>query len=288
MRFGVLLPAFGTSWGEVRDVALAAEAAGYDDLWLPDHLLGVPDPATPVLEAWTTLAGLAGATSRVGLGTLVLAATFRPPRVLAKAAATLGEMAPGRLTLGLGGGWLRQEHHAFGLRFPPHAERIALLEATVDAVRELAPGVTVLVGGASAAAQSLAARRADLWNAPADRLDDLPALAAAFRRRCDEAGRAVGIVSRVGVLLGDAPGDAEARLARRSSPWARVGLGRLGLVGDPATILARVDEHRRLGAEQIVLGFSSRDARGEAIQAFAERVVAPARASAAHTREEGT
>ena len=146
----------------------------------------------------------------------------------------------------------------------------------MGAVRELAPAATVLVGGASAAAQSVAARRADLWNAPADRLDDLPALAAAFRRRCERAGREVGLVSRVGVLLGDEPGEAEARLARRSNPWTRVGLGRLGLVGDAETILARV-ETRRLGAERMVLGFSRRDALGGVLEAFAERVVARAR-----------
>lgn len=287
-RFGVLLPAFDASWGEVREVARRAEAAGYDDVWLPDHLLGIPDPDTPVLEAWTTLSALACATERVGLGTLVLSATFRHPRVLAKAAATLDAMAPGRLTLGLGAGWLREEHEAFGLPFPPHADRIARLADTVDAVRELAPGVTVLVGGASAAAQWLAARRANLWNAPADRLDELPELAAAFRRRREEAGRDVGIVARVGVLLGEAPGEAEARLARRSSPWARVGLGRLGFVGDPATVLARIGEHRGMGVERFVLGFSPRDSRGEALEAFAERVVAPARAAATDTREEGT
>jgi alkanesulfonate monooxygenase SsuD/methylene tetrahydromethanopterin reductase-like flavin-dependent oxidoreductase (luciferase family) len=286
-QFGVLLPAFDSSWGEVREVARRAEAAGYDDVWLPDHLLGIPDPDTPVLEAWTTLSALACATERVGLGTLVLSATFRHPRVLAKAAATLDAMAPGRLTLGLGAGWLREEHEAFGLPFPPHADRIARLADTVDAVRALAPGVTVLVGGASAAAQRLAARRADLWNAPADRLDELPELAAAFRRRREKAGRDVGIVARVGVLLGEAPGEAEARLARRSSPWARVGLGRLGFVGDPATVLARIGEHRGMGVERFVLGFSPRDSRGEALEAFAERVVAPARATATDTREEG-
>jgi alkanesulfonate monooxygenase SsuD/methylene tetrahydromethanopterin reductase-like flavin-dependent oxidoreductase (luciferase family) len=287
-RFGVLLPAFGTTWGDAREIAARAEAAGYDDVWLPDHLLGIPDADTPVLEAWTTLTALACATDHVGLGTLVLSATFRAPRVLGKAAATLDGIAPGRLTLGLGAGWLREEHDAFGLPFPPHAERIARLVETVEAVRELAPGVRVLVGGASAAAQSVAARHADLWNAPGDRLDELPELAAAFRRRREEAGRRVGVVSRVGVLLGAAPGEAEARLARRSSPWTRVGLGRLGLVGDPETILARIGEHRRLGVEGFVLGFSPRDARGAALEAFAERVVAPAREATTDTREEDT
>jgi alkanesulfonate monooxygenase SsuD/methylene tetrahydromethanopterin reductase-like flavin-dependent oxidoreductase (luciferase family) len=274
MRLGVLLPAFDTPWAEAREIALRAQAAGYDDLWLPDHLLGIPRPETPVLEAWTTLAALAGTTERIGLGTLVLAATFRPPRVLAKAAATLQEVAPGRVTLGLGAGWLREEHEAFGLPFPSHADRVARLLETVDAVRELAPGTRVLLGGASRALMSAAAERADLWNAPGDRLDELPELVGAFRERAERAGRRVGVVSRVGVLLGDAPGEAQARLARRTNPWARIGLGPLGLVGDADEILARIDLHRRLGVERMVLGFSRRDALGGALEAFAERVIA--------------
>jgi alkanesulfonate monooxygenase SsuD/methylene tetrahydromethanopterin reductase-like flavin-dependent oxidoreductase (luciferase family) len=273
VRFGVLLPAFGVPWSEAREVAERAEAAGYDDLWLPDHLLGIPDPDTPVLEAWTMLSALACATRRIGLGTLVLAATFRPPRVLAKAVATLDEVAPGRLTLGLGTGWLRREHEAFGLPFPPRAERLARLLETVEAVRELAPGVPVLLGGASPPLMAAAAAHADLWNAPGDRLDELPQLVAAFREGALAAGRPVGIVARVGVLLGDEPGQAEARLARRTSPWTRIGLGPLGMVGDPETILSRIDEHRRLGVERIVLGFSPRDALGGALEAFAERVI---------------
>lgn len=255
-------------------------------MWLPDHLLGLPHPETPVLEAWTTLSALAEGTERVGLGTLVLSATFRPPRVLAKAVATLDEIAPDRLTLGLGAGWLREEHEAFALPFPPHRQRVARLVETIEAVRELAPEVPVLVGGSSPSLMSVAARHADLWNAPANRLDELPELATAFRGRAAQAGRAVGLVARVGVLLGDAPGEAEARLARRSNPWTRLGLGRLGLVGDPQTILARIGEHRRLGVERFVLGFSQRDALGGALEAFAERVIAPARAEATTPSED--
>src|ERR1019366_563106 len=105
IRFGVIPSLFGSSWQEVRDAARRAESAGFDEVWVSDHLQGVPDPASPVLEGWTTLAALAGATERIGLGSLVLAAGFRPPRVLAKAAQTLAEIAGPRLLLGLGAGW---------------------------------------------------------------------------------------------------------------------------------------------------------------------------------------
>lgn len=273
MRIGILLPLFGTTFQELRSLARRAEGAGYDDVWVSDHLLGIPDPASPVLEGWTTLTGLAASTERVGLGSLVLSATFRPPRVFAKAVQTLADVAGPRLTLGLGAGWHAEEHAAFGLPFPALPDRMAILEEAVDAVRELAPDVPLLVGGAGARARDLAARKADWWNAPADRLDELPRLVELFAGDRRAAGRQVGILSRVGVLLGETAAAAEARLARRSSPWARVGLGPLGLVGDADEIVRRVGLHRALGVERMVLGLSRRDLGRGVLETFAERVL---------------
>jgi alkanesulfonate monooxygenase SsuD/methylene tetrahydromethanopterin reductase-like flavin-dependent oxidoreductase (luciferase family) len=226
-----------------------------------------------VLEGWTTLVALAEATTSIGLGSLVLSATFRPPRVLAKMAQTLGEVAGDRVTLGLGAGWLESEHRAFGLPFGAHADRLAVLEEAVAAVRELAPGLPVLLGGAGGRMRRLAAEHADWWNAPGDRLDELPALVEAFGAARAEAGREVGIVSRVGLLLAGSVEEAEARLARRSSPWARVGLGPLGLVGDGDEIVRRVELHRALGVGRMVVGMSARDLEAGVLERFAERVL---------------
>jgi alkanesulfonate monooxygenase SsuD/methylene tetrahydromethanopterin reductase-like flavin-dependent oxidoreductase (luciferase family) len=271
--FGVLLPLFGSSWPEVREIALRAEAAGYDDVWISDHLMALPDPATTVLEGWTTLAALAAVTERVTLGTLVLASTFRQPLLLAKAVETLASIAGPRLLLGLGAGWLEAEHRAFGLEFPPLAERVARLEATIDAVRERTPELELLVGGAGSRTIDLAVRKADWWNAPGDRLDELPALIERMRARGREEGREPRVASRVGVLLGDEPGEAEARLARRSSPWTRIGLGPLGLVGDDDEIARRIELHRSLGVSRIVIGCSRRDMREGVLERLAERVL---------------
>jgi alkanesulfonate monooxygenase SsuD/methylene tetrahydromethanopterin reductase-like flavin-dependent oxidoreductase (luciferase family) len=271
LRFGIVLPHFATPWPELLGIARRAEAAGYDDVWASDHLLGIPDPETPVLEAWTTLSALAGATERIGLGTLVLASTFRPPRVLAKSVQTLVEIAGPRCVLGLGAGWHEEEHRAFGLDFPPLAARRARLEETVDAVRELAPGVPILLGGAGTKTLELAARKADLWNAPGDRLDDLPGLVERFEERRRASGREVEIVARVGVLLG---ADAEERLARRTSPWTRVGLGPLGFVGDADEIARRIELHRALGVTRFVIGFSRRDLARGVLEDLAESVLA--------------
>jgi alkanesulfonate monooxygenase SsuD/methylene tetrahydromethanopterin reductase-like flavin-dependent oxidoreductase (luciferase family) len=273
VRIGILLPLFSTPWPAVRELALRAESSGYDDVWVSDHLEGIPDPSTPVLEGWTTLVALAGATDRIGIGSLVLSASFRPPRVLAKMVDTLAQVAGPRLTLGLGAGWLESEHASFGLPYPPLAERVARLEEAVDAVRELAPGVPVLVGGAGKATRALAARKADLWNPPGDRIDELAQLVGEFSRDRAAAGRSVAVVSRVGLLFASSVREAEERLARRTSAWARVGLGPLGLVGDADEIVRRIGLHRELGVSRMVVGVSPRDVERGVIEELARAVL---------------
>jgi alkanesulfonate monooxygenase SsuD/methylene tetrahydromethanopterin reductase-like flavin-dependent oxidoreductase (luciferase family) len=280
LRVGILLPLFGSTSAELHDAARRAEAAGLDEVWVSDHLLSVPDPTVPVLEGWTTLVALAGATERVGLGTLVLSATFREPGVLARSVETLVDAAGPRLVLGLGAGWLASEHEAFELPFPSHAERIARLERTLDAVRERAPDVPLLVGGASGRVLDLAVRKADLWNAPGDRLDELPGLVEALRARAAEARRPPpAVVSRVGLILERTSAEAEARLARRKNAWTRIGLGPLGLVGDADEVVRRVGLHRALGVSRIVIGLSRRDLAGDVLERLAEDVLPRVRES---------
>lgn len=219
MRFGVVLPLFGTSWQDVLGIALRAEDAGYDDVWVSDHLLGIPAPETSVLEGWTTLTALAAATERIGLGTLVLSATFRAPMVAAKSVETLAAVAGPRLTIGLGAGWRRGEHEAFGLTFPPLADRVALVDQAVDALRVRVPEVPLLLGGASDEIVRLAAAKADLWNAPGDRLDELPGLIERLGTECHATRREVAIAARVGLVLESTREKADARVARRESRW---------------------------------------------------------------------
>ena len=110
---------------EVREVALQAEAAGFDSIWLYDHLLyRFPDqPTAGIWECWTMLSALAEATTRVELGTLVACTQFRNPALLAKMAVTLDEVSDGRFTLGVGAGWNRPEFDAFGFPFDHRVDR---------------------------------------------------------------------------------------------------------------------------------------------------------------------
>jgi probable F420-dependent oxidoreductase len=112
-------------WPEYVRIARTAESVGFDSIWMGDHLL-YREPGEPELgpwDAWTLLAGLATVTSRVRLGPLVACTAFRNPAVLAKTAATLAEIADGRLTLGLGAGWNEPEFRAFGLPWDHRATR---------------------------------------------------------------------------------------------------------------------------------------------------------------------
>ena len=134
-------------WPEYAAMARAAEQAGFDSVWVGDHLLYRDDgrPERGPHEAWTLLAGLAGVTGSVGLGPLVACAAFHPPGLLAKMAATVDELSAGRLVLGIGAGWNRTEFAAFGL---PFDRRVARFEEAFAITRRLLAGERVTLEGA--------------------------------------------------------------------------------------------------------------------------------------------
>jgi F420-dependent oxidoreductase-like protein len=127
----------------LSEVARVADETGIDTVWVADHLLQA-DPTVPadgpVLEAWTTLGLLAGLTRRVRLGTMVSAATFRPPAVLVKAATTLDVLSGGRAWFGVGAGHHEGEARALGLPFPPARERLEHLEDTLRIAQRMWSG----------------------------------------------------------------------------------------------------------------------------------------------------
>src|SRR5262249_53185084 len=144
-------PQQGADYGTLLAVAQAAERLGFDAFFRSDHYLtiggsGLPGPT----DAWVTLAGLARETSRIRLGTLMSPVTFRLPGPLAIAAAQADEMSGGRVELGLGTGWVDAEHTAYGVPFPPLAERFGRLEEQLEIITglwEAAEGATFSFSG---------------------------------------------------------------------------------------------------------------------------------------------
>jgi F420-dependent oxidoreductase-like protein len=216
VRFGAAFWVQRTGWPELREAVLRAEAAGFDDLWIDDHLLSDegawPDPK---LEGWTTLAAVAAVTERARIGHMVSANTLRNPGLTAKMATTVDHVSGGRAILGIGAGWFEREHEAFGFDFgSSFGERLDRLAEAVPLMRRLLDGETVthdgrfyrfrdavcaphpvqahlpiLIGGSGPKKTlPLVARYADLWNAYGTP-DEVAAADAILRGACEAAGR---------------------------------------------------------------------------------------------------
>jgi len=137
------------SW-ELKRVVRAAGDAGLDTVWVPDHLIQADPrvaPSTDMLEAYTTQGFLAGEPSPVRLGTMVTAATYRPPSLLIKAVTTLDVLSGGRAWLGIGAGYLEREAREMGFPLPPSALRFEQLEETLKLALSMRAGDESTFGG---------------------------------------------------------------------------------------------------------------------------------------------
>ena len=148
MRFGLDIAQQRVTWDElVRRVRLA-EDLGFDGAWGFDHFQPMyGDGPGETFEGMTTLAALAGLTSRIRLGLLVTGVTYRHPSVLAAEALTIDHASHGRLELALGSAWFDKEHHELGIPFPSTGDRFDLLEDTLEIVTRLSTGEAVSYDG---------------------------------------------------------------------------------------------------------------------------------------------
>lgn len=146
---------FIEDFGRMREIAREAERLGFGSLWHCDHFItldpsaygaqsgfgsqaaGAGPRSRPMLEAWTALTALAGATRTIRLGTLVSCVHYRPPALLAKIAASLDVVSGGRVDLGMGAGWVGTEYAAFGYEYPKASVRIAMLEEAIQLIRAM-------------------------------------------------------------------------------------------------------------------------------------------------------
>jgi alkanesulfonate monooxygenase SsuD/methylene tetrahydromethanopterin reductase-like flavin-dependent oxidoreductase (luciferase family) len=291
MRFGLAIPQYGFSlpsgeigFGDATAWARRAEELGFDSVWLSDHFFysfgryGADPSPIAALEPLTALAGIAVATTHVRLGVIVLAAAFRPPAIVAKAAATIDRLSAGRFELALGAGWLEDEFTAFGYPFGPVGERFDELERVLaeltrrlaDASPPLPPPVQdpfpVWLGGKGGPRLlRLAARHAVGWNlvwrAAPDRygaaLADVARACDRERRDPETFRRTVGLYGIVGATEEEAR--ARFQRARASFPgdamhdetWDSWRSDTLS--GSPEQVIERVEAFAALGVEELIL-----------------------------------
>jgi probable F420-dependent oxidoreductase len=332
MRFGLTQPHYGfslpsgeTSVSPVAAWAKRAEDLGFDSVWVSDHFFysfaryGADPAPIASLEPLTTLAGIAAVTHRVRLGTLVLCSAFRHPALLARIAASIDLLSDGRLDLGLGAGWMREEFDAFGYRFGTTGERFEGLEESLDVIRRLFGGETVTYDGPTVTLRDavlapapergpalwvggkggprllrLAARLADGWNmvwrvtpeAYVGKVSDVHAA-------CDATGRdpatfrlSVGLYS----LIGEDEASAHAAFdrGRAAAPGDAMAADDYGswradtLSGTPDQILERVAAFESLGVGELIVSpwiLPFAIHEPDQVELFAERVIAATRGS---------
>ena len=229
MKVGIIVPQGWTgeydgwdpqlAWHRTVQVAKQADALGFESIWVFDHFQTFPDPTDEItFESFTSLAALAAVTSRVRLGQAVSCSGFRNPALVAKMVSTLDVISGGRMELGIGAGWKRDEFVAYGYGFPETSERLARLADHLEIItRMLAPGRTVrasfrgqhasvddainvpkplqerlpiMIGGnGPKVTWRLAARYADEINLDKMLPDDVAKALPVIRSRCDEIGR---------------------------------------------------------------------------------------------------
>jgi alkanesulfonate monooxygenase SsuD/methylene tetrahydromethanopterin reductase-like flavin-dependent oxidoreductase (luciferase family) len=282
MEFGAAFWVQRTDWPSLRNAVAAAESAGFDAIWIDDHLLcDEGDWTSPKLEGWSVLAAIAAVSTRPTLGLLVGANTLRNPGLVAKIAATVDEISAGRVILGLGAGWFEREHDAFGFEFGRSTgERLDRLAEAIPLIRRLLDGervthegrfyrmrdalctpvprhrVPILVGGSGPRRTlPLVAAHADAWNSYsspeeyAERSTRLAEACAAVGRRPESIHRSVNLNAVVRASSAAAVAAYE-EIRERHRP--QPGEDLLDVGGPPETVAGLVTRYRDLGVDQVI------------------------------------
>ena len=267
MKFGVIVPQGWTgdfdgweaaaAWARTVAVAQQAERLGFESIWLFDHFHTVPRPTDEItFESFTALSALAMATSRVRLGHIVVCSPYRNPALTAKMVSTMDVISGGRMELGLGAGWKKDEWLAYGYGFPETRERLAILRDHLDVItrmlagdrhehatfegehahvrnainvpKPLQPKLPIMVGGnGQNVTWRLAAKHADELNVDGMSPDEVREALPIIRARCEEIGRDPATLAlSVHLWWGDAPGAGPERVDRLAA-YKELGVARV-------------------------------------------------------------
>ena len=273
------------AWKRTTEVARQADRLGFESIWLFDHFHTVPRPTDEItFESFTSLSALAALTERVRIGHIVICTAFRNPALTAKMISTMDSISGGRMELGIGAGWKRDEWLAYGYGFPETKERLARLADDLEVVTRMLAGdrhqhatyegvysqvrdainvpkpiqrprVPIMVGGNGPnVTWRLAARHADELNldglSPSEVAEALPVIAG----RCEEVGRDPATLPVSVHLWGEDIADGGAARIERLAAYREIGVKRvMGLVRESArsdeALESLVEDARAAGVE---------------------------------------
>jgi len=276
-------PQQGADYATLFRVAKTTEESGFDAFFRSDHYLkmgsatGLPGPS----DAWITLAGIARDTTRIRLGTLMTAATFRLPGPLAIEVANVDDMSGGRVDLGLGAGWYEREHHVYGIPFPSLKDRFDRFEEQLRIITGLwdtpegetfsfvgkhyqlsdNPGLPkprsrppIIVGGSGARrTPTLAARYADEFNVGFSSVERTKEVFDRLRTICKTEGRSRELhLSTAQVAC---CGRDEAEVKRRAEAIGRdpAEMRENGLAGTPSEVIEKIGRFADIGCSRVYL-----------------------------------
>jgi F420-dependent oxidoreductase-like protein len=295
------------AWSRSIELAQASERAGYDHLWVYDHVETVPRrEATHCFEAFTMLAALSQVTSTIELGQLVTCSSYRNAGLLAKEAACIDVYSGGRLILGLGAGWYEREYEAYGYEYPSARTRLAILEETITVMPRLWSEETVTFagkhlhfdgafsdpkpirqprppiwvgGGGEKVTLRIAAQHADATNWQVG-LDQFVHKSKVLEEHCDRLGRDFGSIVRThgpDCRLFDSQKDLDAWLDAPDGGqlWGRTpheDYVRDNLVGTPDQVAEQVQGFVDAGCREFVLWFRDFPS-SESLERFTAEVV---------------
>lgn len=284
MRFGLQLWSQQTDWPGFRDAALAAEEAGWDSVWTWDHLNAIFGPwEQPIFEGWSVLSALGPLTTRIRLGLMVGANTFRNPGLTAKLATTLDHVSGGRAVLGIGGAWFEREHDAFGIDFGSgFGERLDRLDESVMLLRRLLDGerfshdgrfytmhdalceprpiqkrLPILIGG-SGPRKTLrtVASRADAWNTSGT-LDEVRGHLDILAEHGADIGRDIATIEKsisFPIILRDDPAAAASVYGALLANNGVTDMGKVPvLLGSPDEVADQLRPYAELGFETVIV-----------------------------------
>jgi F420-dependent oxidoreductase-like protein len=304
-RFGLQIPSFtyppeggGEADGDgenslfdrVAAIATTAEDAGFDSVWVMDHLFQIPfvgAPDEPMFEAYTLLGGLAARTRTAHLGAMVTGVTYRNPALLAKQVTALDVISGGRAILGIGAAWFDKEHQGLGFAFPPLAERFERLEEALQICRamftEEAPsfsgrhyridkavnrprpvqpgGPPILVGGSGERKTlRLVAQYADACNLFGS-VDEIRHKLDVLARHCDDVGRDAATITKTKLatlVIGDTEAQADTLVQElATSRGIDVSFARaFAIVGGPDSVVEQVAAHLEAGLDGVVFNLT--------------------------------